>query len=222
LNLSGSAQRDSTVARTSGRGSRPMRKLNYRPSSVSIPARTSCSSARCSLPTFSGSNRRSRLAIWETFAAESFGKPVSLAGSRTLPGDSARSRLLVSETQTAVEIRRWLNESPWTTTTGAAKTRPGAGGCRQVRPPYCSLGNLPFGLLQYPARYNVHERVDLIADLVADAIDGLGHLVSAMATQILAQSLAMYRWLRVLRARRARRSALWKTSSGTEIAVFIL
>jgi hypothetical protein len=77
-------------------------------------------------------------------------------------------------------------------------------------------------LLQYPARYNVHERVDLIADLVADAIDGLGHLVSAMATQILAQSLAMYSWLRVLRARRARRSALWKTSSGTEIAVFIL
>src|SRR5258708_1714252 len=77
-----------------------------------------------SLPTASVSNARSRVISCEVFTTESFGRPVALADSNTLPGASAQRRLLVKGTQTTVLIRLRLRASPWTTNTGRRKPGP--------------------------------------------------------------------------------------------------
>lgn len=69
-------------------------------------------------PHFSARNVRSNVMICDTFATESFGRPESLAGIRTLPGASARRRLEVITTATTVRIRLRLNALDWTMITG--------------------------------------------------------------------------------------------------------
>jgi hypothetical protein len=89
-----------------------------------MPERTNSNWRLDSLPTSSVSNERSRVTSWETFATESFGRPVALAGSITLPGASAQRRLLVKGKQTTVLMRLLLKASPWTTNTGLRKPGP--------------------------------------------------------------------------------------------------
>src|SRR5919106_2620675 len=89
-----------------------------------MPERTDSNWRLDSLPTSSVSNERSRVTSWETFATESFGRPVALAGSITLPGASAQRRLLVNGKQTIVLMRLRLKASPWTTKTGLRKPGP--------------------------------------------------------------------------------------------------
>src|SRR5579863_2445024 len=90
----------------------------YLPSTRSIPEKSNSSLARGSLPTRSVSRDLSREMICETLATESFGSPVTRADKLRLPGARAHFRLLVSGTQTTVEIRLWLSASPCTTATG--------------------------------------------------------------------------------------------------------
>jgi len=74
---------------------------------------------RCvSFPTLSVSWLRSRATINETFATESFGRPVKDDFNSTLPGASAHFILLVNGTHTTVPILLWFTASHWTTTTG--------------------------------------------------------------------------------------------------------
>ena len=92
--------------------------LSTRTSTTSMPA-SSKSSFACEIrPTRSSSSVRSRATTCDTFATESFGKPVCRAVSSTFPGASAHRRLLVSGTQTAVARRLRFRGSPWTMTTG--------------------------------------------------------------------------------------------------------
>ena len=84
----------------------------YLPSTRSIPEKSNSNLGRGSLPTRSVSCDWSREITCETLATESFGSPVTRADKLTLPGASAHFRLLVSGTQTTVEIRLWLSASP--------------------------------------------------------------------------------------------------------------
>src|ERR1017187_3296711 len=83
----------------------------YLPSTRSIPERTNSNFARGSLPTRSVSSDLSREITCDTLATESFGSPVTRADKLTLPGARAHFRLLVSGTQTTVEIRLWFSAS---------------------------------------------------------------------------------------------------------------
>ena len=89
-----------------------------------MPVSTNSSCRRESLPTSSASSSRSSVTICEVFATESLGKPVVLAGNRTLPGASAHTRLLVNVTHTTVRMRLRLSASPWTTMTGLRNPGP--------------------------------------------------------------------------------------------------
>lgn len=73
---------------------------SQRPNTTSTPDRIDSSLARLILPTASPRTVLSRARIWETFATESFGRPVACADKSTLPGASAHFKLLVSGTQT--------------------------------------------------------------------------------------------------------------------------
>lgn len=84
----------------------------YLPSTRSIPEKSNSTLDRGSLPTRSVSRDLSREITFETLATESFGSPVTRADKLTLPGARAHFRLLVSGTQTTVEIRLWLSASP--------------------------------------------------------------------------------------------------------------
>ncbi len=77
-----------------------------------MPERTSSNFARESLPTRSASSALSTVTIWDTFATESFGSPVTEAGSATFPGAADHFKLLVKATQTTVAIRLRLSGSP--------------------------------------------------------------------------------------------------------------
>ncbi len=110
----------------------------YLPSTRSIPEKSNSSFARGSLPTRSVSRDLSSEISCETLAAESFGSPVTRVDKLTLPGARAHFRLLVSGTQTTVEIRLWLRASPCTTATGLRNPGPepvGAGkSAHQISP----------------------------------------------------------------------------------------
>src|SRR5665648_132265 len=82
-----------------------------RPSTTSIPERTSSSFLSGRLPARSVREALSSVTSCETFATESLGSPVAFAESRTLPGASAQRVLLVRATHTTVAIRLRLNES---------------------------------------------------------------------------------------------------------------
>lgn len=84
----------------------------YLPSTRSIPEKSNSNLDRGSLPTRSVSSDLSRETIRDTLATESFGSPVTRADKLTLPGARVHFRLLVSGTQTTVEIRLWLSASP--------------------------------------------------------------------------------------------------------------
>ena len=70
-----------------------------------MPARSNSTFGRESLPTRSVSSDLSKAMTAETFATESFGRPVARAVSVALPGASAHFMLLVNGTQTAVASR---------------------------------------------------------------------------------------------------------------------
>lgn len=76
-----------------------------RPRTTSIPDSTSSVFAAESLPARSARADLSRAMICETFATESFGRPVILDVRSTLPGASAQRKLLVRGTQIVVAIR---------------------------------------------------------------------------------------------------------------------
>src|SRR5579862_7654515 len=84
---------------------------SYLPSTRSIPEKSNSNLGRGSLPTRSVSSDLSREITCDTLATESFGSPVTPADKVTLPGARDHFRLLVSGTQTAVEIRLWLSGS---------------------------------------------------------------------------------------------------------------
>jgi len=86
--------------------------LLYRPTTTSMPAKSSAICLRETRPTRSVRSERASVTSCDTFATESFGRPVLRAFRRTLPGASAHSSLLVSGTHTAVAIRLRLNGSP--------------------------------------------------------------------------------------------------------------
>ena len=87
-------------------------------STILMPAKTRLIFARDNLPTHSVSIDLSRATVSETFATESFGRPVSRAAISTFPGASAHFRLLVSGTHRTVTILLRLKGSPCTTITG--------------------------------------------------------------------------------------------------------
>jgi len=93
-------------------------------STTSMPAKTRSVFARESLPTRSVSNDLSRTTTCETFATESFGRPVSRPSRSTFPGAFAHFRLLVSGTHRTVAILLRLNESPCITITGRRNPGP--------------------------------------------------------------------------------------------------
>jgi len=97
---------------------------SYLPRTVSIPDRMSRIFACASLPTLSVRVALSMVTIWETFATESLGNPVSSDERETFPGAPAQSMLLVRGTHITVDILLLLRGSPCTTTTGRRK--PGA------------------------------------------------------------------------------------------------
>lgn len=75
-------------------------------------------------PTRSSSSVRLRATTCDTFATESFDRPVIPPVNGTFPGASAHRRLLVSGTHTVVASRLRFKASPWTTTTGRLKPGP--------------------------------------------------------------------------------------------------
>ncbi len=79
--------------------------MAYLPRTRSIPEKSNSNLWRGSLLTRSLRRDLSKEMICETLATESFGNPVTLADKLTLPGASAHFKLLVSGTQTAVEMR---------------------------------------------------------------------------------------------------------------------
>ena len=90
-------------------------------------------------PVRSSRSVRSRATTCDTFATESFGKPVIPAVNSTFPGASAHRKLLVSGTQTAVASRLRFNASPWTMTTGRRNPGPepaGSGSSAQHTSPW--------------------------------------------------------------------------------------
>jgi hypothetical protein len=84
----------------------------YRPRTTSTPDNTSSSFALGSLPTRSVNSDLSSVTICETFATDSLGSPVAVSDRRTFPGADAHFTLLVSATQTAVEMRLRFRLSP--------------------------------------------------------------------------------------------------------------
>ena len=110
-----SIERDCTSTlykRRAVRRTQPRDDAYQRPRITSIPASTSSVFAAESLPARSARADLSRAMIWETFATESFGRPVILDVRSTLPGASAQRKLLVSGTQTVVAIRLRFKASP--------------------------------------------------------------------------------------------------------------
>ena len=89
-----------------------------------MPVRINSNWRLASLPTSSVIRSRSRATICEVLATESLCRPVAFAGSSTLPGASAHTRLLVNGTQTTVRIRLRFNASPWTTIMGLRNPGP--------------------------------------------------------------------------------------------------
>jgi hypothetical protein len=77
----------------------------HRPSITLIPLMTAVTCRDVSLPTRSVSWLRSKATINETFATESFGRPVIEDRSNMLPGALAHLVLLVRGTQTTVPMR---------------------------------------------------------------------------------------------------------------------
>jgi hypothetical protein len=94
------------------------------PSTMSIPSKTRLLFSRASLPTRSVSEDLSKATTCETFATESFGRPVRRASRSTFPGASAHFRLLVSATHRTVAILLRLKGSPCTTITGRRNPGP--------------------------------------------------------------------------------------------------
>jgi hypothetical protein len=90
----------------------------YFPRIISIPDSINCSLTRGNRLTRVVRRSLSTLMIWETFATDSLGRPVTRAGRERLPGAPAHFRLLVKGTQTTVATRLRFTESHWTTTTG--------------------------------------------------------------------------------------------------------
>jgi hypothetical protein len=87
--------------------------------------------AKCldvSRPACSVRRARSRAMICETFATESLGKPVALAGKSALPGAPAQTMLLVRGTHTTVAIRLRFRGFPCTITTGRRNPGPDPAG----------------------------------------------------------------------------------------------
>jgi len=112
--------------------------IDYVPSTTPIPDRSKSSFGRGSLPARSVKSSLSTVTIWETFATESFGRPVRRAEKRAFPGAPPHLRLLVSGTQTVVARRLRFSASHCTTTTGLPKPGPdpvGAGrSAHQISP----------------------------------------------------------------------------------------
>ena len=131
------------------------RKHCHLPSTTSIPARTRSVFARDSLPARSVSSDLSSATTCDTFATDSFGRPVRRVSRRTFPGASAHFKLLVSGTHRTVAILLRLNESPCTTTTGRRNRGPEprgfAGSAHQISPweitiqPASAFGRKPAG-----------------------------------------------------------------------------
>ena len=94
------------------------------PRTTLMPDNTSSVFERESLPTRSVSNDLSSAITCETFATESFGRPVRRDWRTTFPGASAHFRLLVSGTHRTVAILLRLKESPCTTITGRRNPGP--------------------------------------------------------------------------------------------------
>lgn len=83
----------------------------------------SSSCPRETRPACSVRTARSTVTICETFATESFGRPVERRLRSTFPGAETHRRLLVKGTTTTVARRLAFRASPWTITTG--RTNPG-------------------------------------------------------------------------------------------------
>jgi hypothetical protein len=108
-----------------------LRLCCHLPSTTSIPARTRSVFARDSLPARSVSSDLSSTTTCDTFATESFGRPVRRVLRRRFPGALPHLRLLVSGTHRTVAILLRLNESPCTTTTGRRNPGPEPVGSRR-------------------------------------------------------------------------------------------
>ncbi len=113
-----------SLGRPPGRDLRAATGKIYLPRTTSMPESSSSSLARGSLAARAVRRSLSTLTIWETFATESFGNPVRVAGSGTFPGAFAHFRLLVSGTHTTVAMRLRFNASPCTMTTGLRNPGP--------------------------------------------------------------------------------------------------
>ena len=165
---------------------------NYRPKITSIPASSNSTFDRESFPTRSVSIDLSNAMTADTFATESFGRPVARAASVMLPGASAHFRLLVNGTQTAVASRLRFNASPCTTTTGLRRPGPdpfGSGtSAHQTSPPERS----PLRSSQGPACGDRDERIFLIADPIENPIHGLSDFIRRMARHVLLERFAEY------------------------------
>ena len=147
--------------------------------SRSSPAKTSSSCFFETRPTRPVRAIQSRDTICETFATESFERPVLFAGSSTFPGASAHVKLLVNGTQTTVATRLLLNASSWTTRTGRRKPGPeptGSGRSAQQTSP----GRSPPGALQHAPRCGRGELVRPGIELLN--LGPLGHEPSKRAT----------------------------------------
>ena len=98
--------------------------ITHRPRIISRPARRRLIWLFVRRPTRSSRQDRSMATTWETFATESFPRPVTGDFRRRFPGAAAHLRLLVKGTHTAVAIPLRLIASPWTMTTGLRKPGP--------------------------------------------------------------------------------------------------
>ena len=102
-------------------------------------------------PHFSVRNVRSTVITCDTFATESLGRPLSDAGTNTLPGASARRRFEVRTTAMTVRIRLRLKAFDCTTTTGRLKPGSEAVGSRnyahQISPRSITI---PRGVATWP------------------------------------------------------------------------
>lgn len=90
----------------------------YLPSTNSIPEMSNSNFGRGSLPTLAVKRDLSREMICDTLATESFGKPVTAADKRRLPGASAHFRLLVRvQSQTLTTLHNFKGppdgQNPW-------------------------------------------------------------------------------------------------------------
>jgi hypothetical protein len=144
---------------------------------------------RGSLPTHSVSRELSREMICDTLATESFGSPVARVDKPTLPGASAHFRLLVSGTQTTVEIRLWLSASfeqlpPACETPGRKRWG------RANLPTRSLLARSPLALLQPSSRGRRYEGIVALTYFSQSLIHGLGDSFGRTAVHIFAQGIA--------------------------------